>query len=71
MYRARDLHCIEQIGRGTYGTVWKAFNASRRLVAVKRLTMEKETEGVRPVVPIILLPVHSFANRPSAMLSSR
>ncbi|SPR01721.1 unnamed protein product (mitochondrion) [Plasmodiophora brassicae] len=42
---ARDLHCIEQIGRGTYGTVWKAFNASRRLVAVKRLTMEKETEG--------------------------
>eukprot|EP00474_Spongospora_subterranea_P002277 CRZ02735.1 hypothetical protein [Spongospora subterranea] len=42
---ALPLQLIEQIGRGTYGTVWKAFDVDDRLVALKRLAMDKETDG--------------------------
>lgn len=38
---------LEKLGRGTYGTVYKAQKAnSNELVAIKKIKLDVETEGV-------------------------
>lgn len=43
-----NYHKIETIGKGTYGTVYKAklIKDSSKVVAIKKLKLENETEGI-------------------------